>query len=367
MKTTRTSLSLAAVLLAMTPLAHAGFIFEKVAEPAVATAPSAKSSKDSRIPVVAPGGRNVNPSAPAERISKLNRQRIDLESRVSSRITQSGNSPMELQSLRGLGRQVTFEDALRQVLPVGWSVYSDQEAPLETLVDWQGGRTWPMVMHALLSGLDMRAHIDWDAQELMLFVPAPKPVEHVAAIVSQPEAAAEAAPAGGTASAVAVANSAPAAALAAPAPQVAAVASVAAPAAPAVEVKEVVWTVKPGSLRENLRVLASQAGWTLVWNATVGDMSVNYDVEAPGYQLTGPLIGAGGVIAKVIDLYAQAERPLAVTFFHGNKVVEVRLHEVPDVKSDPTAQQTFPRRVPVPAPQAAATPPVRQPELSVGG
>jgi hypothetical protein len=345
MKSTYTRISMAVALLAVAPFSQAGFFFEKAADPAPAPvqAPAKVRPVDGRIPVTSttPGARNVNPSAPAERIAKMNRQRIDLESRVSSRITQSGNSPLELQSLRGLGRGVTFEDALRQVLPVGWTVYSDQEAPLEKLVDWQGGRTWPMVMHALLTTLDMRAHIDWDAQELMLFVPAPMvAAEKPAEIIAQADATAAPAPA------------APAAAASAAAPILNPV------KAPSVDVKDVVWTVKPGNLRENLRVLAAQAGWTLVWNATIGDMTVNYDVEAPGYQFTGPLIGSEGVLAKVIDLYAQAEHPLAVTFYHGNKVVEVRLHEVPDMKPTPSAKVMTPPREPVPV--AAAPAPIRQ-------
>lgn len=335
MNTSYTKVGLAIALLVIAPLSYAGFVFEKAAEPVAAA--TSKMRADGRIAVATTSvGRNVNPSAPSERISKLNRQRIDLESRVSSRITQSGNSPTELQSLRGLGRGVTFEDALRQVLPVGWSVYSDQDAPLAKVVDWRGGRTWPMVMHAVLETMDMRAHIDWDAQELMLFVPAPvEVVEKPAEIVAQADGSAAPA-ATSTVSVVAVAGIVPATTVA--------TVALATPKAPAVDVKDVVWSVKPGNLRENLRVLAAQVGWTLVWNATIGDMTVNYDVEAPGYQFTGALIGSEGVIAKVIDLYAQAEHPLAVTFFHGNKVIEVRLHEVPDVKAGPAAAMvTAPR------------------------
>ena len=332
-----TKIGLAIALLVIAPLTYAGFVFEKGAEPLAAAASKARA--DGRIAVAATsGGRNVNPSAPSERISKINRQRIDLESRVSSRITQSGNSPTELQSLRGLGRGVAFEDALRQVLPVGWSVFSDQDAPLAKVVDWRGGRTWPMVMHAVLETMDMRAHIDWDAQELMLFVPAPvESVEKPAEIVTQADGSA--APAATTvASAAIVAGTVPAASVALATPRISAVGA-----------KDGAWSVKPGSLRENLRVLAAQVGWTLVWNATIGDMTVNYDVEAPGYQFTGALVGSEGVIAKVIDLYAHAEHPLAVTFFHGNKVIEVRLHEVPDVKSGPAATVVAVPQVSAPA------------------
>lgn len=311
--------------------AHAEFVIERP-EQAVAAEQRMVAARQRNSTATAftsiRGARNVNPSASGDRISKYNRQRIDLESRISSRITQSGASPAELPPIRGMGRRVTLEDALRQVVPAGWEVYSDQQAPLESEVDWDGGRTWPMVMHSVMSSMDMRAHIDWDAQELVLFVPAPKQ-EPVAEVM--------------TAEAAAAAASA--------ATQTAATKNAAKP--------PVVWQIKPGSLRENLRLLASAAEWTLVWNAVHGDTTVDYDIESPGYSFTGGLIGADGVIAKVVDLYAQAERPLAVTFFHGNKVIEVRLHEIPDVAVNAPAPAYAPQRLPAPV----ARPPAPRVEM----
>jgi hypothetical protein len=351
MKTTLKHACIAIAALVISPLTHAGFVLEKPADVAPVSPPVATDDTHGRFAVTnTMNVRNVNPSASGDRISKMNRQRIDLNSRLTARITQSGNSPTELQSLRGVGNGVTFDDALREVLPAGWNVFSDQEAPLDAKVDWSGGRSWPMVINSLLTQLDMRAHIDWDSQELMLFVPAPKLVakaEYVA------PAASAVAPTEDVAAATAV-EKIPAATQVvnsiAPTPVVVA------KAPPVVVEKPVVWTVKPGNLREDLRQLADQAGWTLVWNATIGDMTVNYDVEAPGYQFTGSLVGSDGVIAKVIDLYAQAEHPLAVTFFHGNKVIEVRLHDVPGAKQTAQADDNVrPARQPAPpAPVAPA-------------
>jgi hypothetical protein len=299
-----TQASLWAVLIGASQLAAASFTIDREGE-VVVPAPTEKHSTPPKtnVAIGSQGGRNIDPSAPVDKITKGNRQRIDLESRLSTRIMQSGVSPQALQTLRGLGRQVTFEDALRQILPAGWSVFSDQEAPLDKLVNWQGGRTWPMVLNSVLTDMNMRAHINWDAQELMLFVPAAKETVAVAQLVAPDARDASAQPSSNSP------NS-------------------------ATTTQEVVWFIKPGNLRENLRVLADKAGWTLVWSAVDGDAVINYEVEAPGYQLTGPLIGASGVIAKVVDLYAQAERPLAVTFWYGNKVVEIRLH---GVKSDSKA------------------------------
>lgn len=299
-------LAAATLIACWSTAANAAFVLEREAEPT----PQPVSSPGHRVAVGAAGGRNVDLSAKVDRLSKMNRQRIDLESRVTSRITQSGTPPAELQVLRGMGRDVTLEDALKQVLPAGWSAFSDQDLPGGP-VDWDGNRSWPMVLHSVLTQYDMRAHIDWATSELMLFVPAPKvevPTETVATIV--PGAS-----------------------------------------APKVEIRPVSWTLTTDkTLRENLRGWASTAGWNLVWSATVGDTVVDYPVDA-NVAFEGELVGVNGAMAKVIAAYGDADRPLEIEFFKGNKVIEVRLHRVPDVKTGGTgAAGALPARAQVPLP-----------------
>lgn len=326
MKPLRSHISIAVAFLCTATAAHAGFVVEREPEPVAVPAPATKVAARTPVATAAhtPVGRNVDLSAKIDKISKMNRQRIDLESKVTSRITQSGAAPAELQVLRGMGRDVTFEDALRQVLPAGWSAFSDQDLPTGA-VDWDGNRTWPMVLHTVLARYDMRAHVDWDNQELMLFVPAPKQPEPTVAVAAAAPVAAPAA--------------------AAPAEKVA--------QAPKVQVKEVVWSLSTDkTLRENLRTWASTAGWNLVWSATYGDTVVDYPVDAK-VDFTGELLGVTGAMAKVIAAYSDADRPLEIEFFKGNKVIEVRLHRIPDVKAAPAGQAAVvPTRVQLPPPPA---------------
>lgn len=348
MKTYLNQLSAALALAFLSSFAQAGLIFETTpVEQAPLGVPVAKEGRHS-VAVNAPaapaaGGRNVDTSAKVDRMAKMNRQRIDLESRLSSRITQSGETPAELPIVRGMGRDVTFEDALRQVLPAGWSAFSDQDLPLETKVNWSGNRTWPMVVHGLLADRDMRAHIDWKNQEIMFFVPVAKET------VTMPVAGAqgvEVRPAGAAASGADTGASTGDTAAAKPTSPSATPAPVA--AAPKVEVREVVWALSPEhTLRENLRRWASAANWNLVWNAVTGDTVIDYPVDAK-VEFTGELLGTTGAMAKVITAYRDADYPLEIEFFRGNRVVEVRLHRVVDAKESATTSQAAVPRAPLP-------------------
>lgn len=267
--------------------AHGGLILEKKVDPPASSQPQRAT-------------RLIDQSAKLNSVSKFNRQRIDLESRVSSRITQSGTPPAELPALMGFGNDVTLEDALRQILPAGWSAFSDQDLDMDVKTDWQGTRTWPMSLHTVLTRRDMRAHIDWTEQEIMLFVPQTKSGPQLQAKVLDPEV---------------------------PRP----------PPAKAARAKtgEAIWELSPErSLRENFRIWANQAGWTLVWNAVRGDQVVDYPVDAL-IEFKGDVMGVSGAMARVIAAYADADTPLEIEFYRGNKVVEIRLHRDPGAK--PTA------------------------------
>ncbi|MEJ6002648.1 TcpQ domain-containing protein [Paucibacter soli] len=321
--------SLAVAMLGQHCMAHAGFLFESsppvAAKPAQAQPISSVSKyadAQSQQSAVA-GGRNVDTSAKVDRLARMNRQRIDLESKLTSRITQSGELPSELPAIKGMGRNVTLEDALRQILPTGWGAYSDQDLELDQIVSWSGNRTWPMVLHGLLADRDMRAHVDWKTHEVMFFAPAPKE-EVTQPLVAGPGKGVE----------VRATSEAPKAD-ATKAANVAAATAVAASVEPSKvpeAKKEVVWVLSTEhTLRENLRRWANAAGWNLLWNAVNGDSVIDYPVDAK-VEFSGELLGSAGAMAKVITAYSDADFPLQIEFFRGNRVVEVRLHQVPDVK-----------------------------------
>lgn len=262
--------------------AHAGFLLESKAAPNTAGGP-----------------RLVDKSAKLGSVTKGNRQKIDLESRVTARITQSGSPPAELPMLVGVGRGVSFEDALRQILPAGFTAYSDQDMDLDLKVDWQGSRSWPLVLHTVLASRDMRAHIDWDEMEVMFFVPQAR--EESVAVITRAEGDARPAKKAGT--------------------------------------KEQILELSPErSLRENLRIWANQAGWTLVWNATVGNKVVDYPVDTL-VEFKGDAVGINGAMARVISAYSDAEYPLEIEFFRGNQVIEVRVHRPEEAKPTPTVRK----------------------------
>lgn len=328
MKFTRTSTAAAALLLLACSAAQAGFLFETA--PASSQATAMASQKSAGQPVA--GGRNVDMSAKVDRMSKMNRQRIDLESRLSSRISQSGETPAELPVIRGMGRDVTFEDALRQILPSGWGAYSDQDLPMEQKVNWSGNRTWPMVLHTLLNDKDMRAHVDWKNQEVMFFVPAAKE-ELTKPVIADAKGVEVRQVDGKATDKVADIQATEKPVVKAEVKEPAKVAQVETKAPAKVEVREIVWTLSPDhTLRENLRRWATAANWNLVWNAVNGDSVIDYPVDAK-VEFPGELLGSTGAMAKVITAYRDADFPLEIEFFRGNRVVEVRLHRVPDVKS----------------------------------
>lgn len=353
MKLRLTLLAFAAAML-IRP-AHAGFLFESVPVPppplpADMQARKAGPSQQSAPP--AQSLRDANSSADLGIVTKRNRELVDLNSKLTSRISQSGEPPAELPVLRGLGRDVLLEDFLRQIIPYGFKVYTDQALPLSRTVNWSGPKTWPMVLHTALVDLDMRANIDWKNREVMFFAPEPKP-EPTPVVAKGPgvEVAASAVPAPAPAAPTSLPLAAPAPApIAGPAPVIAAAPTPAPIVTPpaAAPAPAVTWVLSPDvMLRENLRRWASAAGWTLVWNAVSGGRVVDYTVDVE-VKYTGELIGMDGVMAKVISAYFDAEYPLQIEFFRGNKVAEVRLHSAPDVRRPPSVAQTDPSRQPAP-------------------
>jgi hypothetical protein len=323
--------------------ANAGFLFESVP---VAPTPLPADLQARRQNAPAPSQqqateaqplRDANSSANLAIVTKRNRELVDLNSKLTSRISQSGDAPPELPVLRGMGRDVLLEDFLRQVIPNNFKVYTDQALPLAKTVSWSGPKTWPMVLHGALVDLDMRAAIDWKNREVMFFAPEPK-AEPTPVVAKGPGVEVAAAPAPALAAPVPAPRPA---AVAAPAVAAVQPAPVAAPAAPAVT-----WVLSPDvMLRENLRRWATAAGWTLVWNAVSGGRVVDYTVDVE-VKYTGELIGVDGIMAKVVSAYYDAEYPLQIEFFRGNKVAEVRLHSAPDVRRSPSVAQSDPSRQP---------------------
>lgn len=272
----------------------------------------------------APAPQAIAATAPVTEAGKPPRKEIDLASRLASNIRQKGAPPRELPPVKGMGQDVLFMDALKQILPAGWKVYSDEEIAEETLVSWLGNRNWPLVLNTVLASTNLNAEVDWDKAEVTL---TRKPAQHPTVAISptahpSPEMITETANDTGRDVTLAISNLKPIAAQvvdSSMAPLQKVVAKLAA-------TQNLTWKLsKDMFLRENIRAWAVQQGWTVEWQAAIGDRVINYPVNADA-TLTGDLIGKGGVIDQLVSKYEHADEPLGVHFYRGNKVVEVYLY-----------------------------------------
>ena len=266
-----------------------------------------------------------------------------VKSTKTDTILQSGK-PGEAKVIRGLGKNVSVSEALAQVVPVGWSVYfaggsmiSRVSGGREPVVSWRGGVTWLTVLEDILKQVSFGAMVDWADHEITLFPKPSIPVTGEAGapatavgiatasnVVPAPVSAPGVIPAATTGIAVAPGVAPMATGLPPAKVDGAALLSAAllkhtlasktapVPAPPA-------WTLEPAlSLAGNIEAWVKREQWTLKWT----DPTLDYPIDV-AVPFTGRLIGKDGVIAQVIQAYLDADRPLAVEFYAGNKVVEI--------------------------------------------
>ncbi|KMY85742.1 hypothetical protein BUMB_03037 [Candidatus Paraburkholderia calva] len=83
------------------------------------------------------------------------------------------------------------------------------------------------------------------------------------------------------------------------------------------------WTAPAGStLRDSIQEWATQAQWTLVWDAPDGvDKSVNYPIIA-ALQFQGPIDQA---VDDCIRLYENSKKPLAIEINSSQRLLYVYL------------------------------------------
>jgi hypothetical protein len=74
-------------------------------------------------------------------------------------------------TLSGFGKEVRFIEALNQIVPLGWTMYTEGgvENRMNQMVSWHGGRHWSLVLNGVLNGFaNVWAVLDWDAKEVLL-------------------------------------------------------------------------------------------------------------------------------------------------------------------------------------------------------
>ena len=81
--------------------------------------------------------------------------------------SQFGVSSEKATVIKGYGDQMVLETALEIIIPNGWKVQTNDS--LGSLVDWEGGVTWPYVMQDLSAKNDISVSIDWTNRVIDLF------------------------------------------------------------------------------------------------------------------------------------------------------------------------------------------------------
>lgn len=223
------------------------------------------------------------------------RQLVSLAGRAHARrrvVTQIGVPNGPLKQLTGFGQDLPFSVAIGQIVPPGWRAYAHKCALKGVSeVSWSGQhRPWVTVLKQLMLANGMTASVNWNRERIVFGVDA-KARREIQARREQAERAAS----GSSSSAKSTAPT---------------------------------WRLRSRqTLRNNLQRWAHKVGWTLSW----GPQDLDYMIK-DGVTLQGQLLGNDGVIAKVIEKYDDAPRPLTVTFYEGNDVVRVAER----VRSGPT-------------------------------
>ncbi|RDU98742.1 toxin co-regulated pilus biosynthesis Q family protein [Trinickia dinghuensis] len=251
------TLAVASIGLTCAATARAGFINEAPVEPPPATA-SASAAAPMPTPDV-----TVKPLDRTPPVS------------TGKKVTEIGFSPNDLYMPRGQGRNVALSDMLPVVVPHDYRVDTtnvDTTLP----VTWSGGLPWDTVLTNALAPLsDVHVTFDWNAHTVALY--------RGAARDASPAPAAAFAPASSPAS-----------------------------VAPPTES----WIVSPSdsTLRHALAKWATQAGWQLVWDASV-DVPVTVSATFDG--------DFRSAVKALFSSLSAADVNLSALMYTGNHVLRV--------------------------------------------
>lgn len=183
-------------------------------------------------------------------------------------VSYTGQADTSIEMRNGFGRDVKLADALKQIAPVGWSIYKTDDLTErfdKKLVSWRGGRRWVEVLDVLANDQGLGVDVVWKKKQLYVEEKSYGP-----AAAQRPTKA--------------------------PAP--------------------LTWVAKSGStLRESVREWAQRAGWDLRW--------VPDDLD---YAIDGKLTYDGtfeAAITWIFRVYEKAERPMLVDGNPEQKILRV--------------------------------------------
>lgn len=199
-------------------------------------------------------------------------------------VMRDGDEPVSFDLARGMGRNVSFGEALAQIVPKGWEVdfeMSDKPIDLKKSVTWRGGAEWPRALEDVLAQLGLGAVVNPTLRYLMI---------HPYPVVAQPKL--DAIKSKGSSAGKAEAT------------------AVVAPVVP-----EKIWMVLAGdkTVRGALARWSKEAGWMLSWEAPF-DYPVVIETRFTG--------SFEDVLTKVVESLDGSDKPVQLVLYE-NKVARV--------------------------------------------
>ena len=255
---------------------------------------------------------------------------------VYGKVIEIGTPDKAIQSrlIQGWGDNVALKDALRQVLPSGFSVTPDERLNMDKKVSWEGDQPWVVVLNHMTHMYDFNVTVDWTHRQILVSPVAPPQAHSLAVaqhttgltpIVATPVYATS------TASTASNMNSN----MNSKKLAVTGFKTVSSqPISPAPVEKS--WVLNPNqTLKENVEAWGKQAGWTVKWNA------VDYKVIAK-VVLHGDFTAKNGPIATLMSAYEKADQPLVANLTTMDHVLDVENKnyepsQVITLDSDPNA------------------------------
>lgn len=200
------------------------------------------------------------------------------------KILQIGVPAEPIPLIKGFGRDVTVREAIRQIVPDSFSVFTTGDVDFSRRTSWRGGSTWLGALNDLGTRNGLSFTVDWAEREVT--VQPEWELEEEDGKASQP------------------------ASVSAPNPSPKSSMGVAAKT----------YQIKAGeTLRGGFRRLLSSEGWHLAWDAE----EIDYRIDVP-ITLKGSLVGNQGVLTQILEAYRDADDPLEIEFKYANKTAEVR-------------------------------------------
>lgn len=330
--------------------AHAGLVFEQSSDGASIGAE--RVSNTSAVNQITPSFSGVVVSGSVGK-SFPHRQLLNLEPNPTPLIFQAGVAPKTIPVIAGAGRDVTLVQALKQLVPAGWKVYSDIQLDEHRRFDWSGSRPWNLIFNSLLQDANLRAYVDWSTREVTMiagevskvanqkpFQPAgPMTQVNSEQVLSRQEVDSMLAKINkGTATRPApLTQNQPIVKPSSGSLNGAGGQQVGIPQSDALvrstetvsNTPNSIWVMdKELSVKGNLEKWAKSIGWKLVWSARTDDHVYDYSSEAfEGYAFKGELTGSRGVMARVIGTFIDSNPPLRIEFFKPNRIVEVSVYK----------------------------------------